>query len=347
MAIITLRLPEVKSEVESRPAACPHCGSTVLQGWGKVSKPLRDPLLKRVEVRRYRCGSCGRTFRHYPEGVTKADQSIRLKQLAALMWALGLSLRGVTAVLGAFGVALCHMSVWRDVRLLAEAIRQEMAKRRVKVLGVDGVYGKVRGKGQGVVIAVDMGTGRSVAVAQIDEHDTDAVMVWLGALAKQLGVEVIVTDDLSVYGVVTEKIGVEHHVCDFHLARWVSRALRGLQKELGEEYRETIEEVWRIVREKPPDGQWQLQMIWEGIRPPRRKREGPMKAIHRLRMVVLRLAENWDRYTLASRREGVPGTNNRTEQAIGRWRVRSRSVRGFKSWEGMEAAFLICGSRID
>jgi hypothetical protein len=45
-------------------------------------------------------------------------------------------------------------------------------------------------------------------------------------------------------------------------------------------------------------------------------------------------------------RQDVPGTNNRTEQAIGRWRVRSKSVRGFKSWAGMEAAFWVCSSRV-
>jgi len=100
MAIITLRLSEVKSEAEGRPEACPYCGSMVLQGWGKVTKPLRDTQLRQVEVRRYRCSDCGRTFRHYPEGVTKADQSVRLQQLTALMWAFGASLRGVSGVLG-------------------------------------------------------------------------------------------------------------------------------------------------------------------------------------------------------------------------------------------------------
>ena len=117
-----------------------------------------------------------------------------------------------------------------------------------------------------------------------------------------------------------------------------------MQKELGEGYREPVEEVWRIVSEMPADGRWRLQMIWEGIRPQWRKREGPAEAVHRFRMLVLRLAESWDRYTLHLRRQDVPGTNNRTEQAIGRGRVRSKSVRGFKSWAGMEAAFWVCSS---
>jgi transposase len=298
MAIVTLRLTDVNSKIEERPLGCPHCGSMILQGWGKVSKQVRDTQLVQVEVQRYRCTSCGRTFRYYPKGVSKADQSLRLQQLAAIMWTLGLSCRGVTGLLGAFAIRLCHMSAWRDVQQLAEARRRGAVKRRVKVLGVDGVYGKIRGKGQGAMIAVDMGTGTLVALAQVDEHDGDAVKEWLGPLVEKLGVEVVVTDDLGVYGAVTEALGVGHQVCEFHLLRWVSRALRGLQKELGEGYREPVEEVWRIVSEMPADGRWRLQMIWEGIRPQWRKREGPAEAVHRFRMLVLRLAESWDRYTL-------------------------------------------------
>jgi hypothetical protein len=58
----------------------------------------------------------------------------------------------------------------------------------------------------------------------------------------------------------------------------------------------------------------------------------------------LKLHENWQKYTLDRRDASVPATNNATEQAIGKWRIRSRSTRGFKSWAGMEAAFLACGS---
>ena len=55
MAIVTLRLPTVKSQVDQRPTHCPHCHCTFLQGWGQVTKPLRDPPLRQVVVRRFRC----------------------------------------------------------------------------------------------------------------------------------------------------------------------------------------------------------------------------------------------------------------------------------------------------
>jgi hypothetical protein len=37
--------------------------------------------------------------------------------------------------------------------------------------------------------------------------------------------------------------------------------------------------------------------------------------------------------------DGVPSTNNRTEQSIGRLKFRLRSTRGLKTWAGVEAAF--------
>ncbi|MDH7488589.1 MAG: transposase [Anaerolineae bacterium] len=249
-------------------------------------------------------------------------------------------------IVGLFGICLCHMTVWRDVQTLAERVRQKVRKRRVRVLGLDGLLGEVRGEGRGTVVAVDMGTGEPVNLVEIDERDVEAVVAWLRPLVEEMGIQVLVTDDLATYKVIAERLELEHQVCDFHLMRWVGRALKGLEKELGEEYQGAIEEVRRIVREKPPDGGHQLERIWESIRPLWRRRKGPLEAVHRFRMLLVRLAENWESYTLFLKQEGVPRTNNRTEQAIGRWRVPSRSVRGFKSWEGLEAAFWVCNSKV-
>ena len=48
--------------------------------------------------------------------VDRHDQSHRLRGLAALSWALGLSLRSVSHLLGALDCDLSRMSVWRDVQ---------------------------------------------------------------------------------------------------------------------------------------------------------------------------------------------------------------------------------------
>ena len=111
MAIVRIQMPFVNRDPASagRPRQCPKCSSEILQRWGKVSKPLRDTELDQVEVYRYRCteAECRHTFRHYPEGVDRADLSKRLRCLAALAWGMGLSLRGVGTIFSAF---------WRRVR---------------------------------------------------------------------------------------------------------------------------------------------------------------------------------------------------------------------------------------
>ena len=90
--------------------------------------------MEKVVVHRYRCTECGRTFRHWPEGVSQAQQSDRVKYLAAVRWSLGLSLRAVTAVLGVVRVRLCHQTVWEDAVALADQLRRRW-RGRVRVLG--------------------------------------------------------------------------------------------------------------------------------------------------------------------------------------------------------------------
>ena len=91
MSIVLLQLPNVKRKNETRPDICPYCQGFTFQRWGKVIKPVKDNHFRSVKPYRYRCCHCRRTFRHYPIGVDRADQTQRLRKLAALMWVMGLS----------------------------------------------------------------------------------------------------------------------------------------------------------------------------------------------------------------------------------------------------------------
>ena len=140
MPIVVLKLPDVKQGTESRPKACPYCQGETFQRWGKVSKPVKDNRIEQVRVYRYRCNHCRRTFRHYPEGVDRADQTQRMRKLVAICWVLGLSLRGVGIVLSAFGASLSHMTVWRDMQEQAGLLERRRRWQGARVLGVDGLY---------------------------------------------------------------------------------------------------------------------------------------------------------------------------------------------------------------
>jgi len=79
-----------------------------------------------VAVHRYRCTNWGRTFRYYPEGVGRPDQSLRLIVLAALAWALGHSTRAAAWFFQQLGVPLGRMRVWRDAQRLAQRLKARL-----------------------------------------------------------------------------------------------------------------------------------------------------------------------------------------------------------------------------
>lgn len=136
-----------------------------------------------------------------------------------------------------------------------------MQQRHVRVLGLDGTRSRVGGQPTGVMVAVDLGTGVPVAVAELDENDPVAVLSWLGPLVQQRGVEVIVTDDVGRYRRVTEALGVYHQVCLWHLWRWVGRALTDLRPPLAG-WEAVIDAVWVLVRTVPADGAQRLLQLW-------------------------------------------------------------------------------------
>jgi hypothetical protein len=65
-----------------------------------------------------------------------------------------------------------------------------------------------------------------------------------------------------------------------------------------------------------------------------------------LRYLLIRLSEHWDSYWVFDWQPEVPWTNNGTEQVIGKMKMRSRTVRGYKSWSGMQAVLMLSGSGV-
>jgi len=111
MAIVVLKLPDVKRKAEARPSKCPYCAGETFQRWGAVNKPVKDVRVRNVKLYRYRCCHCQRTFRHYPAGNTRAEQTERLRQFAILPWSLGLSHRASSLILSGVQVLVSFMTI--------------------------------------------------------------------------------------------------------------------------------------------------------------------------------------------------------------------------------------------
>jgi transposase-like protein len=348
MSIVVLKLPDVKIEAENRPASCPACKGEILQRWGGRARWIRDPHAQKIAVYRYRCCACRHTFRHYPSGVDQAQQSQRLRKLAALCWTLGLSYRGIAAVFAAFGVGISRMSAWRDAQELAGQLKRKRIWKPVRVLGLDGAYVRAWGEVRPVLVAVDLGEGKPVAIGYVDEYHPQAVRRFLEPLVKRLGVSVIVTDDLVHYKTVADKLDLEHQICQFHVRRWVGRTLKELRQTVPQEWLWVIDEIQHLMAELPLEGSRRLYELWKQIPLSRQgRKEQPLSPVDQLRQLLLRLSEHWPQYRVFDWQPDVPRTNNGTEQVIGRMKMRSRTVRGYKTLQGLLNGLMLAGTGVN
>jgi len=343
MAIVVLKLPDVKQRTEARPRQCPYCEGETFQRWGAVNKPVKDVRVRNVKIYRYRCCHCKRTFRHYPEGNTQADQTERLRLFVILLWTLGLSHRASSLILSGLQVMISFMTIWRDVQDAAGELKKRNHWKPVRVLGLDGAYVLGWGEKQPVLVAVDLGTGEPLAVGYINEYDPQAIRRWLEPLVQQHGITVIVTDDLFSYKVVAEKLQLGHQVCQFHVRRWVGKTLKNLQGIIPKEWLWVLDEIRQLLEVLPPDGSRSLYALWKQLPGRRSLPRQSHSALEQLRDLLLRLSQDWHKYCAFQSEPEVPWTNNSTEQTIGRMKMRARTVRGYKSWQGMEVGLMLAG----
>src|SRR5947199_9741164 len=117
-------LPKVNPEAMTCPRRCSHarCGGRTFHLRQEVTKPLRDTVYQEVQVHRYQCLRCKRTFRVYPDGTTRAQTSQRVKGLAVMLYLLGLSYGTVSLALEGLGISLCKSRVYDAVQEAAKRV---------------------------------------------------------------------------------------------------------------------------------------------------------------------------------------------------------------------------------
>ena len=74
---LRLILPRVEPDEITAPTVCAHqnCKGKYLRLHQQVSKAIRDTKHQEVIAHRYQCLKCSRTFRVYPQGVSRAQAS--------------------------------------------------------------------------------------------------------------------------------------------------------------------------------------------------------------------------------------------------------------------------------
>ncbi len=145
----------------------------------------------------------------------------------------------------------------------------------------------------------------------------------------------MVTDDLASFRKTAEKLGLEHQVCQLHVHRSVGRTLYQLQDTVPKEWLWVLDEINQLLAELPPRGSRRLFELWKQIPERRIGQSCERSPLEMLLYLLIRLSEHWESYRVFDWQPDVPWTNNGTEQVIGRMKMRSRTVRGYKSWQGM------------
>jgi transposase-like protein len=351
---ISLLIPSVNHSPTHRPRAGRYCKEPILHRHGTVTKPVRDHRLREVEVHRYKCLCCSRTFRHYPDGVSKKDQSQRTVVLAALMYGLGLSCSAASHLLRALGARVDKTTVWRDAQEAGEALRKKRPAGRVRILGADETVFSVKGEEVVVGFVVDGNSGKTLGFEVLFEGDAAAFRRWLEPYAEALGAEVLLSDDNDSYSIAAAELGLSHQLCIAHVRKYVARRVNSIYEQAKREWEakeeeklqklaEDLEVLKGVLEELPEEGGKRIgrlhrEYLWAS--PPTRKGQQTKEATaaYRMRMLTLELWNDWDKIRLhLSRPElGLDGTNNATERGIGRSKGRYKTMRGYKSIPGMK-----------
>lgn len=299
------------------PGPCPRCGSQAQVRWGQRRRRVKDRHSSQAAVQRYRCKSCGRTFPAHPQGLGRSPQTQPYQATLLALYLLGLSFRGVAQVLALLEVPqVSFVTVWRDLQRWGQPLRR--SRLQAKIVGVDTTFVRVRGKSQGILLAVALG-GKTLLVQAVGKPEDYARAF---AILRRLGAEVVVSDDDQHFVEPLERLALARQGCVWHAARAVGRNLRKLTQEERAEWQEVIALLWESLRTLPPRP------------PPALFQAQTLPLPDPLRWAVVYLLNLWNRLTLYQRHPGLPRTNNLSEQAIGRSKMRARTVRGFKSIAG-------------
>ncbi len=195
-----LVLPNVETVVSQAPSTCRWCGSGRVSRWQQVRKRIRDTRLDAVQAERWYCRACGRTWRVYPTGVTRAQRSQRLAGTAVMLYLLGLSYGAVALALAALGHPYSKSSVYYAVQAAAERVPglrrgHVLGGVRTPALAGDLTSVRVKGKWLPLGVSVDDLSGQVLTIDALSGEDAATLKAWITPVAEQVGARLLVTDD--------------------------------------------------------------------------------------------------------------------------------------------------------
>jgi len=356
---ISVRLPQVKPSVYEEPERCPYaeCEGEYFKPHGVKGEPkaIRDLAYEAIKSFRRKCLRCGQTFRVYPRGVSRAQQTKRLKAISVLLYVLGLSYGAVSDFLVALGCAVSKTTVYYNVQEAGQKARRRQRRSVVTggkraVVGSDGTYMKVQGEQVGVQVVVDNESGELLGLDIVVSESSEEVLQIIREVMEEVKAEVLVSDDLDVYKKVADELGLAHQICRSHVRRNVDQLTQSIEQQLQrreplpagvdssrERLVQDLEILQQLVLTRPEDASIELERLYHRYKAAPVPKKGQRHTVwYRTRTLITRLWERWQRLTLDQERDDLDGTNNSTERLIGWWiKERYRTMRGYKRNESI------------
>jgi len=356
---LNVRFPQVEPHTYEMPETCPYdCGGQVYRRHGTKGerKPLRDVKYSEVLSYRYTCAQCGRTFRAYPRGVSKgAQQSKRLRAMTVILYVLGLSYGAVEDFVNALGSGVGKTTVYNNVQAAGNVARNRQAASvqrggKRAVIGADGTFVKVKGASVEIEVVVDDSSGELLGLDILTSENHEDVRRVIQEVVDAVEPEVLVTDEHGAYTEIVDEMGLDHQICRSHIKCNVDEIAASLTKHLARpeplpagsqltpaQVQDDLAEMQRLVRERPADGETQLEVMYDRYKDVPVPESGKRHPVwYRMRMAVTRLWLHWRQLTLDQHRDDLDGTNNACERLIGWWiKERYRTMRGYKRTESI------------
>jgi len=355
---LQLILPCVEPTDMNLPSVCPyqHCQGRHFRHHQQVDKAVKDTHYESVSADRYECLRCKRTFRVYPQGVTRAQTSQRVKGLGVLLYLLGLSYGATSLTLEALGVYVCKSSVYEAVQAAAEKVpglkrKEVFAGIRTPAMGSDLTSVKCNGEWLHLGLTVDDTTGLVLTVDQLPAEDAETIKAWLEPIAEAVAAQLLISDDADAFKMVAHELGLDHQVCKGHVKRNTETFIESLKPGIAsdadgslaaigvppEQALEDLKHLGELILSRQPEEEDELGDMHQRYTDAAPPGHGQRASVaYRLRLMFLDRWNLWrplTRYRTWQGPQGerVDGTNNACERAIGWWvKERYRTMRGYK-----------------
>jgi hypothetical protein len=115
----------------------------------------------------------------------------RIRTLAALAWAMGLSYRDVADFLERMGIHLSHTTIWRDRKKLLAGMENQQESDSSRRYSLDTDFYLNFSPRLGIVVAIDLGDGKREILGTIDEYNPRSLKAWLETMVDDVNIEIL------------------------------------------------------------------------------------------------------------------------------------------------------------